>query len=128
VEIQREYDRTIPQIRVYGNTLNQVWTNIIDNAIDAMDGSGRIVLRTRRMDGGQIVVEIEDDGPGIPQDILPRIFEPFFTSKPQGQGTGLGLDMVWRIVSEEHNGTITARSEPGQTVFRVSVPAARSGS
>jgi PAS domain S-box-containing protein len=127
VEIQREYDRTIPQIRLYGNTLNQVWTNIIDNAIDALDGSGRIVLRTGQEDG-HVVVEIEDDGPGIPQDILPRIFEPFFTSKPQGQGTGLGLDLVWRIVSEEHNGTITARSEPGQTVFRVSVPAAGSGS
>lgn len=121
VEIQRDYDRTIPPIRMYGNTLNQVWTNIIDNAIDAMNGSGRIVLRTRQ-DGGNVVVEIEDTGPGIPPEMLPRIFEPFFTSKPQGHGTGLGLDTAWRIVSEEHNGSITATSRPGQTVFRVSVP------
>lgn len=121
VEIQRDYDRTIPPIRMYGNTLNQVWTNIIDNAIDAMNGAGRIVLRTRQ-DGGNVVVEIEDTGPGIPPEMLPRIFEPFFTSKPQGHGTGLGLDTAWRIVSEEHNGSITATSRPGQTVFRVSVP------
>lgn len=126
VEIQREYDRNVPLIRMYGNTLNQVWTNMIDNAIDAMEGAGRIVLRTRR-DGEQVVVEIEDDGPGIPPEILPRIFEPFFTSKPQGEGTGLGLDMAWRIVNEEHHGTIRAESWPGQTVFQVSVPALPGG-
>ena len=126
VEIQRDYDRTVPLIRMYGNTLNQVWTNIIDNAIDAMDGAGRIVLRTRR-DGDQVVVEIEDNGPGIPPEILPRIFEPFFTSKPQGEGTGLGLDMAWRIVNEEHHGTIRAESRPGRTVFQVSVPALPAG-
>ena len=126
VELQRDYDRSIPPIRMYGNTLNQVWTNIIDNAIDAMDGSGRLVLRTRR-DAGHVVVEIEDSGAGIPPEILPRIFEPFYTSKAQGEGTGLGLDMAWRIVSEEHGGTIVAISQPGHTVFRVSVPVAQPG-
>jgi PAS domain S-box-containing protein len=126
VEIQRDYDREIPPIRMYGNTLNQVWTNIIDNAIDAMEGHGRITLRTRR-DDGHVVVEIADTGPGIPPDVLPRIFEPFYTSKPQGQGTGLGLDMAWRIVSEEHGGTISATSQPGETVFRISLPVAPAG-
>lgn len=123
VEIQRSYDRTIPPIRMYGNTLNQVWTNIIDNATDAMGGTGRIVLRTY-IDDGHVVVEIEDNGPGIPPELLPRIFEPFFTSKPQGQGTGLGLDTAWRIVTEEHSGTITANSQPGKTVFQIRLPLA----
>ena len=121
VEVQREYDRSLPAIRIFGNTINQVWTNIIDNAIDALDGTGRIVIRTLP-DDDHIVVEIEDNGSGIPADALPRIFEPFFTSKPQGQGTGLGLDTVWRIVTKEHAGTITAVSEPGRTVFRVRLP------
>lgn len=121
VEVVRQYDRLLPAIRVYGNTLNQVWTNILDNAIDAMDGAGRIVITTKQEDG-HVVVEIEDNGEGIPADALPRIFEPFYTSKPQGQGTGLGLDTVWRIVTKEHSGTITAASEPGQTVFRVELP------
>ena len=121
VEVHRHFDRSLPPIRIYGNTLNQVWTNILDNAIDAMDGSGRINLRTWA-DDDHVVVEIEDNGEGIPADALPRIFEPFFTSKPQGQGTGLGLDTAWRIVREEHTGTIAATSEPGRTVFRVRLP------
>jgi len=121
VEIQRHYDRSLPPIRMFGNTLNQVWTNLLDNAIDAMDEAGKITIRTRAEDG-HIVVEIEDTGKGIPADVLPRIFEPFFTSKPQGQGTGLGLDTAWRIVTQEHAGRITATSEPGRTVFRVTLP------
>ena len=127
VDVQRQYDRTLPPIRLYGNTLNQVWTNIIDNASDAMDGSGRIAIRTWAEDG-RAIVEIEDNGRGIPADALPCIFEPFFTTKPQGQGTGLGLDTAWRIVTEEHAGTIAATSEPGRTVFRVELPITQPGS
>jgi PAS domain S-box-containing protein len=121
VEVRRQYDRSIPSIRIYGNTLNQVWTNILDNAIDAMDGTGRIIIRTMTNDD-QVIVEIEDNGSGIPADVLPRIFEPFYTSKPQGQGAGLGLDIAWRIVTTEHAGTITATSEPGRTVFQIRLP------
>jgi PAS domain S-box-containing protein len=119
--VRREYDRDLPPLRVMGNTLNQVWTNILDNAVDATLGEGTVVIRTRR-EGDQAVVEIEDDGCGIPEDVRTRIFEPFFTTKPQGQGTGLGLDTVWRIVTEEHGGAIDVESEPGRTVFRVSLP------
>ncbi|HYI24524.1 MAG TPA: ATP-binding protein [Thermomicrobiales bacterium] len=121
IEVSRSYDRSIPPILMYGNVLNQVWTNIIDNAIDAMNGEGRITIRTRHADGCAFV-EIEDSGCGIPEDVLPRIFEPFYTSKPQGKGTGLGLDTAWRIVTEEHQGSIWANSAPGQTVFTVRLP------
>jgi PAS domain S-box-containing protein len=121
VEVVRDFDHSLPSIRMYGNTLNQVWTNILDNAIDATNGEGRLVIRTLSEDD-QVVVEIEDNGMGIPADALHRIFEPFYTSKPQGQGTGLGLDTAWRIVTEEHAGTISASSEPGRTIFRISLP------
>lgn len=121
VTIRKEYDRGLPPVRAFGNTLNQVWTNILDNAVDATEGKGTISIVTRR-DGNDAVVEITDDGTGIPSEDLARIFEPFFTSKPQGQGTGLGLDTVWRIVTEEHGGTIATESEPGRTVFRISLP------
>ncbi|CAA9551777.1 MAG: Two-component system sensor histidine kinase [uncultured Thermomicrobiales bacterium] len=121
VDVHRDYDRSLPAIRMYGNTLNQVWTNILDNAVDAVDGKGQITIRTRSEDD-QVVVEIEDNGKGISADVLPRIFEPFYTSKPQGKGTGLGLDTAWRIVTEEHDGTIAATSEPGRTVFTVNLP------
>lgn len=123
VKIQRSYDREIPPIRVFGNTLNQVWTNILDNAIDATDSKGTIAIRSRQ-NADQVVVEIEDNGKGISPDDLACIFEPFFTTKPQGYGTGLGLDTAWRIVTEEHGGNIVAESEPGKTVFRVSLPIA----
>jgi signal transduction histidine kinase len=109
-----------------GNSLNQVWTNILDNAIDATGGTGTISIRTRH-EQDTVVVEFEDDGTGIAPDDLARIFEPFFTTKPQGQGTGLGLDTVWRIVTEEHGGTIAVESEPGRTVFRVMLPLAQAG-
>ncbi len=121
VTVSRDYDRSLPSVRVFGNTLNQVWTNILDNAIDATDNNGTIFIRTRRQDGHGLV-EIEDDGRGIPPDDLACIFEPFFTTKPQGQGTGLGLDTAWRIVTKEHGGMIEVESEAGRTVFRVSIP------
>ena len=121
VAVERDYDRTLPAIQVFGNSLNQVWTNLLDNAIDAMDDRGRVRIRTRR-DDGHVVVEIEDNGSGIAPEDLACIFEPFFTTKPQGQGTGLGLDTAWRIVTEEHGGTIAAESRTGCTVFRVAIP------
>jgi PAS domain S-box-containing protein len=121
MSIRRDYDRTIPPVRTLGSSLNQVWTNIIDNAADATNDAGTITIRTRRVDD-LVVVEIEDDGCGIRDENVSRVFEPFFTTKPQGQGTGLGLDIVWRIVTEEHGGGIEVESRPGRTVFRVSLP------
>lgn len=126
VTITREYDRTLPKVHALGSGLNQVWTNIIDNAVDAMNGSGTITIRTRGEDG-RVVVEIADNGCGIAQADISRVFEPFFTTKPQGSGTGLGLDIAWRIVTEEHGGSIAVESEPGNTVFRVSLPIAAAG-
>ncbi|MGE3798042.1 MAG: nitrogen regulation protein NR(II) [Thermomicrobiales bacterium] len=121
MKVERNYDHSIPKVRTYGSGLNQVWTNILDNAADATNGSGTVSINTRR-EGDLAVIEIADDGPGIPAEVLTRIFEPFYTTKPQGSGTGLGLDIVWRIVVDEHGGSIDAESEPGRTVFRVSVP------
>jgi len=120
--LRREYDRTLPPVRALGSGLNQVWTNILDNAADALAGKGTITIRTRG-EPGRVIVEIEDDGPGIPAEHLSRVFEPFFSTKPQGEGTGLGLDMVWRIVTEEHAGTVDVESQPGRTRFRVALPA-----
>jgi PAS domain S-box-containing protein len=119
--VVREYDRTIPAVRAYGSGLNQVWTNLIDNAIDATNGQGTITIRTQRT-GDQASVSIIDDGPGIPDSEISRVFEPFFTTKQQGSGTGLGLDTVWRIITEEHSGRVTVTSKPGRTEFMVSVP------
>ncbi len=121
VSVRREYDRSIPPVMVHGSGLNQVWTNILDNAADALDEHGAITIRSCRSDGNA-VVEITDDGPGMPPEILTRIFEPFFTTKDQGHGTGLGLDIAWRIVTEEHHGMIEVESEPGATTFRVTIP------
>jgi len=108
-------------VRAFGSGLNQVWTNIIDNAVDATNGHGTVTIRTRR-EGDRAVVEVADNGCGIPEGDVSRVFEPFFTTKPQGSGTGLGLDIVWRIVTEEHGGTIEVESVPGNTVFRASLP------
>ncbi len=119
--IERHFDRQIPPVRTYGSGLNQVWTNILDNAVDATDGEGAITIRTYR-DGRMAVVEMSDDGPGISADHASRIFEPFYTTKPQGLGTGLGLDIAWRIVTDEHGGQITVDSRPGTTTFRVAIP------
>jgi signal transduction histidine kinase len=115
----------VPEIGAYGSELNQVWTNLIDNAADAIHSSGRadgaIVLRTLQS-GDAVVVEIEDNGEGIPPDVVPRVFDAFFTTKPPGSGTGLGLDISYSIVVHKHRGSITVESEPGCTVFRVALP------
>ena len=123
IDVIREYDRSIPRICARGNELNQIWTNLIDNAIDAMSGRGELVVRTAAEFGG-IVVEIRDNGPGIPPEIRDRIFEPFFTTKPVGDGTGLGLDAVYRIV-QKHRGQVRVESEPGRTSFEVRLPFAQ---
>ncbi len=121
IEVIREYDSRVPRITAYASELNQVWTNILDNAIDAMQGKGTIHIRTMQK-GMFVCVEIADNGPGIPADVQSRIFEPFFTTKDVGKGTGLGLDTAYRIVVVDHNGTITASSVPGETTFRVCLP------
>lgn len=121
VRVVKEYDRTLPQIPVYGAELNQVWTNLIDNALQAMDGSGTLTIRTSRVDD-RAQVEIADTGPGIPDDVVGRIFEPFFTTKPVGEGTGLGLDISWRIVVDKHRGALAVESHPGDTRFLVRLP------
>ncbi len=121
VQIVREYDPALPHIQGYGSELNQVWTNLIDNAIDAMDGKGELVLRTRR-EGEWVIVEIQDSGSGIPDEHLGRIFDPFFTTKPVGKGTGLGLDISYNIVVEKHRGDISVNSRPGKTTFQVRLP------
>jgi signal transduction histidine kinase len=121
IELVRDYDRTLPKLTVRGSELNQVWTNLLDNAIDALGNQGTITLRTVA-DGSCAVVEIADDGPGIPDDVGDRIFEPFFTTKDVGQGTGLGLATARRIVLDRHDGSITFESQPGRTTFRVRLP------
>jgi signal transduction histidine kinase len=122
IAVHREYHPLPFLVNSFGSELNQVWTNIIDNAIDAMDGKGELRIRTFR-DADCVVVEISDNGPGIAADVLPHIFEPFFTTKGVGQGTGLGLDTVQRIV-KQHQGDINVNSKPGQTVFQVVLPLA----
>jgi len=122
VVVRRDYQRDPLLVNSFGSELNQVWTNIIDNAIDAMHGKGELRVRTYR-DDGCAVVEIGDDGPGIPDEVQPHIFEPFFTTKGVGEGTGLGLDTVQRIV-KKHRGTIQVSSNPGDTRFRVWLPLA----
>jgi signal transduction histidine kinase/predicted CoA-binding protein len=120
VEVVSEFDPDLPRIQAYGGELNQVWTNIIDNAIDAMDGKGRLTIRTAYKKPW-VVVDFEDDGPGIPVDTLPKIFNPFFTTKPIGKGTGLGLNISYNIV-RKHGGDIKVSSQPGQTCFEVWLP------
>ena len=121
VNVVREYDRTLPPIPAYAAELNQVWTNLIDNAVGAMPDGGTLTIRTLR-DGDRLAVEIADTGHGIPPEVRPRIFEPFFTTKPVGEGTGLGLDISYRIVVNKHHGDIRVSSEPGDTRFRVLLP------
>lgn len=122
VTVERDYQPVPLLVDSFGSELNQVWTNIIDNAIDAMHGKGKLRVRTYREDGW-VVVEIMDDGPGIPPDVQPHIFEPFFTTKGVGEGTGLGLDTVQRIV-KKHRGSIQVDSKPGETRFQVFLPMA----
>jgi signal transduction histidine kinase len=121
VEVVKEYDRSLPDVPVFGAELNQVWTNLIDNALQAMDGRGTLTVRTSRHQD-MVQVEIGDTGPGVPDEIVSRIFEPFFTTKPVGEGTGLGLDISWRIVVNKHHGDLSVESEPGDTRFRVRLP------
>jgi len=123
IEVVKGYDLALPPIDAYAAELNQVWTNLIDNAVSAMDGSGTLTVRTSR-DGDRVCIEICDTGAGIPDDVIDRIFEPFFTTKPVGEGTGLGLDISWRIVVGKHRGELRVTSEPGNTRFRVLLPIA----
>jgi signal transduction histidine kinase len=120
VRVTRDYAANLPRIEAYASELNQVWTNIIDNAIDAMNGQGELVIRTYAQDR-QVTVEIADNGPGIPPNIQSRIFEPFFTTKPPGVGTGLGLNIAYNIV-QKHLGQIKVTSQPGATCFQVVLP------
>ena len=126
VALVKELDKSLPRIPGYPAELNQVWTNLIENARDAMDGSGTLTIRTRR-DGDCAVVEFEDTGPGVPPEIRNRIFEPFFTTKPVGHGTGLGLDVSFRVVVNRHHGDLRVDSQPGRTVFRVTLPLTEPG-
>jgi signal transduction histidine kinase len=121
VDVVKDYDRSLPDVPVYGAEINQVWTNLIDNALQAMGGAGTLTVRTSRA-GDMAQIEISDTGPGIPDDIVSRIFEPFFTTKPVGEGTGLGLDISWRIVVNKHHGDLSVQSVPGDTRFRVRLP------
>jgi signal transduction histidine kinase len=123
ITVVKDYDRSLPQIPVYAAELNQVWTNLIDNAVSAMDGTGTLTIRTALdRDRDQVFVEIGDTGPGVPEEIQERIFEPFFTTKPVGEGTGLGLDISWRIIVNKHHGDLRVESVPGDTRFQVRLP------
>ena len=121
ITVVKQYDKTLPKFPAYAGELNQVWTNLIDNAVQAMGTSGTLTIRTAR-DDGNLIVEIGDTGPGIPADIQKRIFEPFFTTKPVGEGTGLGLDIAFRIVVNKHHGDLSVQSVPGNTRFQVCLP------
>jgi signal transduction histidine kinase len=120
ISVTRDFQSDLPPVPAFVGELNQVWTNLIDNAIFALGRKGRITLVTRQ-DGGNVTVKVIDDGPGIPAEIQTRIFDPFFTTKKVGEGTGIGLDIVNRIV-KGHDGTISLHSQPGRTEFSVSLP------
>jgi signal transduction histidine kinase len=129
IEVVRDYDRSLPELPAYAGELNQVWTNLVDNAADAMegmDGRGRLVVRTAR-DGDRVLVEIGDNGPGVPDAAAAHLFEPFYTTKPVGRGTGLGLDICWRIVVQRHHGDLRFTSSPGDTRFQVLLPLTQDG-
>ena len=121
VTVHREFDADLPPIQALGTELNQVWTNIIDNAVGAMQGSGMLTLKTFRRDPW-IVVQIIDDGPGIPPDVQPKVFDPFYTTKAPGEGTGLGLNISHNIIVQKHKGEIEVRSRPGRTCFEIRLP------
>ncbi|MCW2558170.1 MAG: histidine kinase with cyclic nucleotide-binding domain [Mycobacterium sp.] len=122
VVLCKELDPSLPELLCYPGDLNQVFTNIIDNALQAMEGHGRLTFRTARAGDDAIEVQICDDGPGVSEDLIERIFTPFFTTKPFGEGTGLGLDLAWRIVVEKHHGTLRVESKPGDTRFIIVLP------
>ncbi len=127
VAVRREYASDLPHIQAYGSELNQVWTNLIDNAIDALLAEDNptadpvITLRTYQH-GEWVVVEVEDNGPGVPAEALPRLFDPFFTTKPPGKGSGLGLNISHNIIVQKHKGKIDIDSQPGRTRFTVRLP------
>jgi len=124
IAVVKDYDRTLPKIPAYPGELNQVWTNLIDNAISAMNGAGgegTLTVRTALV-RDRLLVEFRDTGPGVPPEIRERIFDPFFTTKPIGEGTGLGLDISWRIVVRKHRGDLRLESAPGDTRFQVHLP------
>jgi signal transduction histidine kinase len=121
IKITRRYDPNLPRIEAYGSELNQVWTNIIDNAIYAVEGEGEISLTTYQT-GSWLVVEIQDNGVGISADIQAQVFDPFFTTKPPGSGSGLGLNISHNIITQKHDGMITVDSQPGMTCFQVKLP------
>jgi signal transduction histidine kinase len=121
ISVKRDFAVDLPNIEAYGSELNQVWTNIIDNAIDAMHGQGEIVLRTRYA-YPWVIIEIEDNGPGIPESIQTHVFDPFFTTKAPGKGTGLGLNISHSIIVQKHHGRVSVRSQPGKTCFEVRLP------
>jgi signal transduction histidine kinase len=126
IKVVKEFDHSLPKVPVYAGELNQVWTNLIDNAVQAMNGHGTLTVRTS-MDDDRVRVEIGDTGPGVPANLRQRIFEPFFTTKPVGQGTGLGLDISYRIVVGRHGGDLSVESEPGDTRFIVRLPLTERG-
>jgi signal transduction histidine kinase len=121
VTVRRDYAHDLPRIQGRGSELNQVWTNLVDNAIDATDGKGTVTLRTRS-DDEWVIVEVEDNGPGIPEEVLLNLFDPFFTTKAPGKGTGLGLNISHNIIVQKHQGRIDVSSQPGSTRFEVSIP------
>jgi len=121
ISVRRVYADDLPRIQAYGSELNQVWTHIIENAIEAVNGQGEIIIRTSQIPDW-VVVDIEDNGPGIPEDIQPNIFDPFFTTKPPGSGTGMGLNVCYHIVVNKHGGQITVHSRPGSTCFEIRLP------
>lgn len=121
IKLHSQFSEEVPEIHAYGSELNQVWTNLIDNALDAVGEEGEITLRTRLV-GEWVEVDVEDNGPGIPEEIQGRILDPFFTTKAPGSGTGLGLDISYNIVVHKHKGSLSFTSEPGKTVFTVRLP------
>jgi signal transduction histidine kinase len=127
IKVVKDFDRSLPEIPAHPAELNQVWTNLIDNAVQAMNGVGTLTIRTYREDD-HLVVSIGDTGPGVPDDLKKRVFEPFFTTKPVGEGTGLGLDISYRIVVNGHGGDIVLESQPGDTKFKVRLPLAEPAS
>jgi len=121
VTVVREYDDNVPLIQAYAGELNQVWTNIIDNAIDAMGGEGRLIVRARK-EAPWVVVEIEDNGTGIPEDAQSKLFDPFYTTKGPGEGTGLGLNISRNLIEKRHKGQVSVKSVPGSTCFLIRLP------
>jgi signal transduction histidine kinase len=121
IDVRTDYDPAVPKLAVHGSELNQVWTNLIDNAVDALGETGTITIATK-VDGPCVRVDIGDDGPGIPEELRRRVLEPFFTTKEVGSGTGLGLDTVRRIVEDRHDGSLGFDTGPDGTTFHVWLP------